>query len=212
MAAPHHPRWCLELWEAWPGSQAPLQQRQIAAWLPGAPGRGSAGTRGGQGAPACAGRQPLTSPTPPPRSAGVGTGASCGPGPRPSSAPPPRSGPRPEERRLPPGPQGTQALMVGRPDLRPETGTEGASDCADGETGSGKVWMEPLTVHGETEAQGKAFQGPGPITVRTLTGCRQDSPSGGEETIWSPAGPSGYEDAVSCVRLSLEDCLKKICL
>lgn len=124
----------------------PAAAAVIAAWFPGAPGRGSAGTRCGQGAPACAGRQPLTQHNDPSPQRRVGTGASAAPALGPLQRPLPRSGPRPEERWLPPGPQGTQALMVGRPDLRPETGTEEISDCADGETGSGKVQTEPLTV------------------------------------------------------------------
>lgn len=136
----------------------PAAAAVIAAWLPGAPGRGSAGTRGGQGAPACAGRQPLTQHNDPSPQRRVGTGASAAPALGPLRRPLPWSGPRPEERRLPPGPQGTQALMVGRPDLRPETGTEGASDFADGETGSGKVQTEPLTVQtGKLKLRESAF-------------------------------------------------------
>ena len=165
----------------------------IAAGLPGAPGRGSAGTPRGQGAPAQGG-QPLTQHDAPLPSALGGNR----PGPRPSPAPPPPQQPSPRgalaaDRSRGPR-RGERARAAGNTDrlrgsarppplqlpLPPPQGP-GAAEAQSGQNGA------PDCVDGETEAQGKhpppprawanCCQNPGQRCT-CLTGWNQDFSSG----------------------------------
>ena len=143
---------CPEPWEAWPGSQGflgarfPQQRRRSQRGSRGLLAEAQLAREAAREPQRARGRQPLTQHNGPLPAAPGGNRRLRGPSPRPSSAPPPLERPPPKgalAAARAAGNAGSDGRPAGPPPRPPlsgpaaaeaETGIEGASDCADGET------------------------------------------------------------------------------